>query len=266
MNKHGITAENLLRTFPDVLKEDKKLLALATIIAELLSSRPKEIDKIRIYSQIDKQAEDLLDILAYDLKVDWYGYNYSLSVKRAQIKDSFNVHRTLGTRGAVEKALSELYPGTEVEEWFNYDGNPYYFRVYLDMTNQQVAVYHDEIIRTINIFKPIRSHLQDGNIIYRSGTTLVMSVESAYYRFNYIMSGTSPDTNVIGVLTDSGVNLETFMTGHPYNYEMAGTGEAGEYPQINLLGGLNCNSIVSQILTVGSNFDYRLCGEGENEM
>lgn len=266
MNNYGITSKNLLHTLPDVLKEDKKLLALATIVADLLAARPEEIDKVRIYPQIENLPESLLDILAYDFKVDWYGYNYSLSVKRAQIKDSFSVHRILGTRGSVERALNDLYPGTEVEEWFDYGGSPYHFRVYLDMTNQQVAIYHDEIIRTIMMFKPIRSHLQDNNIIYRSRANVMIGIESHYTKFNYTLAGTEPDTNTVGVLEDGGLILNTAIDGHTFNYEMAGTGEAGEFPQTNILGSIEEGSLVPEVTAMGSAFDYQLCGEGEREI
>ena len=109
MNKnYGITAENLLKTFPQVLKENKSMLALATVIAEELAQRPSEIDRLMIYTRIDTLPEELLDILAYDFKVDWWDYDYTLEEKRRTLKDSWNVHRTLGTKGA---GITPAYAG-----------------------------------------------------------------------------------------------------------------------------------------------------------
>ena len=48
------------------------MLALATSIADVLAARPEEIRKIQIYTLIDELPEELLDILAYDFKVDWW--------------------------------------------------------------------------------------------------------------------------------------------------------------------------------------------------
>jgi len=71
MNKnHNISAENLLASLPRVLQEDKSMQALAAAVAEVLAGRSVEIDDLRIYSRIDELAEEMLDILAHDFKVD----------------------------------------------------------------------------------------------------------------------------------------------------------------------------------------------------
>ena len=75
MNNHGLSKENMLASLPLVLQQDKSMMALADGIAELLSQRPDEIDHLRIYSAIDRLPEQILDILAYDFKVDWWDGN-----------------------------------------------------------------------------------------------------------------------------------------------------------------------------------------------
>ena len=129
--EYGLTRGNLLSTLPVVLQQDPSVLALAESIAGLLVMRPEEIDRLRIYPAIDALPENLLDILAYDFKVDWWDPEYSLEEKRRTLKTSWKVHKTLGTKAAVELALSAVYPGTEVEEWFEYGGEPHHFRVFI---------------------------------------------------------------------------------------------------------------------------------------
>ena len=89
-------------------------MALGQVVAEELSDRMSEIEKAAIYPRIDELDEALLDILAYDFKVDWYGYDYPVEVKRRILKSSFYVHRHLGTKGAVETAIQALYPRTSL--------------------------------------------------------------------------------------------------------------------------------------------------------
>lgn len=121
---YGLTAENLLRTLPEVFRNDKKMVALASSIADVLAARPEEIRQLMIYSRIDDLSEELLDILAYDFKVDWWDGDYTLEEKRKTLKDSWRVHRMLGTKAAVETAISAIYPETQVREWFEYGGEP----------------------------------------------------------------------------------------------------------------------------------------------
>lgn len=129
--EYGLTAGNLMAALPEALRQDSSVLALAESVAGLLASRPEEIDRLRIYPAIDALPEDLLDILAYDFKVDWWDPEYSLDEKRWTLKTSWKVHKTLGTEAALEAAMSAVYPGTEVEEWFEYGGEPHHFRVFI---------------------------------------------------------------------------------------------------------------------------------------
>lgn len=46
---YGLTAENLLRTLPEVFRNDKKMVALASSIADVLAARPEEIRQLMIY-------------------------------------------------------------------------------------------------------------------------------------------------------------------------------------------------------------------------
>lgn len=129
--EYGLTAGNLMAALPEALRQDSSVLALAESVAGLLASRPEEIDRLRIYPAIDALPENLLDILAYDFKVDWWDPEYSLDEKRWTLKTSWKVHKTLGTKAALEAAMSAVYPGTEVEEWFEYGGEPHHFRVFI---------------------------------------------------------------------------------------------------------------------------------------
>ena len=223
MINHGITSDNLMRTFPDVLRKDKKLRALAQVVADALSARKEEIDLLRIYTQIDNLPEDLLDILAYDFKVDWYGYDYGIEAKRALIKDSFQVHKKLGTRGAVEKALSDIYPGSEIEEWFDYGGLPFFFRIVLDVTQQRVSITHDEVIRAVDMNKPIRAHLQDNALIYRSRAYIEIGVTTGYVIYGVRLCGTYPVIATQGGIEVSDLDVGTAGAGVAYSARPCGT-------------------------------------------
>jgi phage tail P2-like protein len=158
----GITPENLLRSLPEVLRGDSKMLALATAIAGALSARPAEIAALEIYNRIDELPETLLDILAYDFKVDWWDADFKLEEKRQTLKASWDVHRHLGTPYAVERALSAIYPESTVREWFEYGGDPFHFRLMIpvDQTTLDLTK-HARVLALVNFYKNLRSILDE---------------------------------------------------------------------------------------------------------
>ena len=159
MNSHGLTRENLVATLPPALQKDPSAVALAEAMADLLAQRPEEIEQLRIYPVIDRLDARLLDILAYDFKVDWWDADYSLEEKRRTLKDSWRVHKLLGTKAAVEMAISAIYPRTTVLEWWEYGGEPYHFRLDINITNDSIdSVKQRRVLERLEYYKSLRSH------------------------------------------------------------------------------------------------------------
>jgi len=115
--------------FPTALQHDPKMIALAkSLTAELLAVSGK-MENVLIYSRFDQLPEELVDILAYDMHVDWYSYEDPLAVKRQTVKDSVKVHKRMGTKYAIETAIQAFFPGGTVQEWFEYEGEPHHFQI-----------------------------------------------------------------------------------------------------------------------------------------
>lgn len=155
----GITKENLLRIFPSALTRDKSVTALAESAAELLAARLAEIDKARVTANIDVLDNAVLDLLACDFKVDWWDPEYTVEEKQQTLKDSWQVHRTLGTKAAVERAISAIYPYTTLEEWFEYGGDPYHFRIRINLSDDYADPERmQRVLARMNYYKNLRSH------------------------------------------------------------------------------------------------------------
>ena len=175
MNKHGLTKANLVSTLPVALQKDPSAVALAEAMAELLSQRPREIDRILIYPAIDSLDEPLLDILAYDFKVDWWDPEYSVDEKRRTLKGSWYVHKHMGTKASVVTAVSAVYPETAVEEWFEYGGEPYGFKIRLNLTGTEWSEERPRrILERVEYYKSLRSHLDGMDYIRESPAVLCM--------------------------------------------------------------------------------------------
>lgn len=161
MNNSDIYSVDFTRSLPPTLKDDPEINALGRAIAEQLQITARQIRKNIIYARIDELDEQTLDILAYDLHVDWYDHSYPIEVKRQTIKDSVKIHRRLGTKYAVETALGAVFPGTRVEEWFEYNGDPYTFRVIINATENGVtAAQQAAVLERVIFYKNLRSHLE----------------------------------------------------------------------------------------------------------
>ena len=210
------TAEEFLRALPPVLRNDRRMIALGQVGAEELSDRMSEIEKAAIYPRIDELDEALLDILAYDFKVDWYGYDYPLETKRALLKSSFYIHRHLGTKGAVEAAIQSVYPKSIVEEWFDYvdGGNPYTFRIVLDASTPAVPVNNTDLLRAVNLYKSLRSHL-DG-IMFRSTHCFEIRTGCGWCVYTARLCGTYPVQAREGAIYNFPVVVETEHGGEAY--------------------------------------------------
>ncbi len=155
----GLTKENLLLIIPPALKQDPSIMALAAVDAEALAARLAEIDRVRLISNIDGLDETVLDILARDFKVDWWDPEYSIDEKRRTLKGSWRVHKTLGTKAAVETAIRAIYPLTTVEEWFEYGGEPYHFRLNIDITSDSGDRNRQKrVLQRLEYYKSLRSH------------------------------------------------------------------------------------------------------------
>lgn len=117
---------------------------------------------------IDSLPEQILDVLAHDLHIDWYDYGYPADIKRAVIKSSIRVHQKLGTKYAVETALRAVHKGAAVSEWFEYGGEPYHFKLDIDISKEGMSAYTgDGIASKVRFYKNLRSHC-DG-IYYHLG-------------------------------------------------------------------------------------------------
>ena len=170
-NSYSITPENLLRALPEALHNDENMLALATSIAGELSTLSDDTALAAIYVNIDTLPEDVLDTLATDFKVDWWSADYTLDEKRRTLKTSWFVRRRLGTKSAVERALSAIYEDSQVVEWFDYDGEPYHFRLVIPVDEAALdPAKHSTVLTLVEYYKNLRSVLD--NIEYHGASSV----------------------------------------------------------------------------------------------
>ncbi len=104
----------------------------------------------------------ILPWLAWALSVDDWSDNWSEEIRRNVIKASINVHKKKGTIGALKAALEAFnYRNIQVAEWFEYQGEPYYFRVFFDVSEPGFDIdILPQIQKLIANTKNARSYLE----------------------------------------------------------------------------------------------------------
>lgn len=206
MSDHELSAQNLMASLPQALLDDPDLAALAASIADILAKRKEEIMRVAIYARIDDLPEDLLDILAHDFKVDWYNPDYPIDAKRALLKSNWSVHRRLGTKDAIATALSDIHPGSVVEEWFEFGGDPFTFRAHVDITGTDpqhpMAIYtKEEIERRLVSAKRFGAQLDGMSYQVKNGIVADAAVEAWTAEppaCGTIFCGSYPSANTVG--------------------------------------------------------------------
>ena len=136
------------------------------IFDEICEERFKNIDlECILISIIDNVPADALPHLAEQYHITGNeGWIQALSdtEKRNLIKSSITMQRHKATKFAIEEIFKTLNIVGHVEEWFNYGGQPYYFKVILQIFNRSInEETENKLIALINEYKNERSWLEE---------------------------------------------------------------------------------------------------------
>lgn len=124
-----ITEVEMKKLLPAWMRDDEANIGLSLGCDEIAKDFYGESRLLSKWNKIDELPEEILDELAYDLNIPWYVSTADIAAKRKIIKNSILVHSHLGTVDAVNMVIQDYFESGEVEEWFEYDGKPYFFRI-----------------------------------------------------------------------------------------------------------------------------------------
>ncbi len=169
----SLQSVSLLDILPENILADEQVNAAARALDEELQKVTADVWQVMFLPYLDVLPETVLDLLAWQWHVDFYEpVGMDLPTKRRMIRESIAWHRIKGTPGAVEKVINAVWDGCNVKEWFEYDGEPYHFRV-INVTSERLD--HDvinEVIRAIYSTKNVRSWLDGINFLRKLENTI----------------------------------------------------------------------------------------------
>jgi len=119
----------------------------------------KHIIKVLIYPRIDEiEDEGLLNILAWQFHIEGYEQAQTIQEKRNLVKHAIELHRYKGTPYAIKKVFQALNLDATLQEWFDYNGDNYKFKVLVKSVIQDEDTYI-RLTKLINEYKNVRSWL-----------------------------------------------------------------------------------------------------------
>lgn len=176
MSKLITEKDALLAAFPYSLTRDADKVKLADAVASELIKAVAQSEYAAVFPRVDELPEKVLDILAADLKIQWYEIDAPISSKRQTVKECIRIHKYKGTKYAVETALRGIYEDVRVLEWNEYGGEPYHFKVVIyDSSNDREK--RDRVLQKVDYYKNTRSVLEE--TIFEVGVSTDIPIKTA---------------------------------------------------------------------------------------
>ena len=244
----------LTDALPKTLAEQPWVQALAEASRKMRRRVMAYADRIRLFCDIDEVSEEALDALAVELQTPLYKNDYPLTVKRQIVKNSMLYYIRSGTRGAVEELLADIYQGAEVEEWFEYGGEPNYFRVAIDISRTTVPVAEmapAELESWLYSVKRASSALESLSYMIRYAITIGCKVEAFLQsppECGTLECGTYPEASTLG--WSAGALLQIAGRADAY---LVSPPECGTVPEISTVG-WSIDAAISQAGSVAEAF------------
>lgn len=143
---------------PGNISKQPEVKALSYALQQACRLLCRYSQRLYIYSNLDEQPEEVIDLLASELRTQYYRGTLDLDTKRQLVKNTLIWYMGAGTPQAVEELVAAVFGEGEVKEWHEYGDEPYYFKI---VTN---AVLTPEINNFFSVMiqrvKNTRSHIR----------------------------------------------------------------------------------------------------------
>ncbi len=151
----------------NIKNENIEIQALSYAVQQSLSMLCKFSNGVRVMAVIDDMSENIIDNLAVELNLPYFHTESSLNIKRALVKDAFIWHTIAGTASAIRRYFTTISQDTDIQEWFDYGGDPYHFRIIATVPENQEVTENTliDMAQQIVKLKNARSILDEALIV-----------------------------------------------------------------------------------------------------
>ncbi len=151
----------LLSVLPENLSRPETQ-ALSAAVKHGLQSLQRYARAAPLYAAIEELPEEALNLLAVELRVQYYEPDAKRKVREGMIKQTVAWYLRGGTGSVLEEYLGTLFQGGTLQEWYAYGGKPYFFKAIVGLGLSDVIAVGDgeKIIDRIHTYKNVRSWLE----------------------------------------------------------------------------------------------------------
>ena len=145
---------------PENLSSQTRTQALAYAVGRQVDKLLAMADRMVIWAGLDRVPEQLLDYLAAELRTPAYRADYAVETKRTLVRQSLLFYAAMGTPGAVDQLIRAIFSTGQMEEWFEYGGEPHHFRVAIGASGITITPEAlEELRRVLSSVKRLSSWL-----------------------------------------------------------------------------------------------------------
>lgn len=145
-----IENSSIIYMLPSHLKQKPEIQAIGAALNIQVKKVLSLCNRISLYSKIDELDGEVLDILAAELKTQFYNAEFSLEIKRDLIKNALKWYMKVGTPKAIEEMVTVVFGQGKIVEWYEYGGKPFRFKVITNATIDDTNIEKfNEMIRNV---------------------------------------------------------------------------------------------------------------------
>ncbi len=163
-----------LKLMPLAFRKDEYIQATSYALWKTAAMILEKIERAGVYASIDLLPEKIVDLLAEELRAQYYDTSLPPDEKGKAVKKALLWHCRAGTVSAVRELTNLVWrsESAKVQEWFEYGSAPYLFRIILGTDMSIAEELIDAFLQALWKVKNTRSHLESITFMRRIDSTL----------------------------------------------------------------------------------------------
>lgn len=168
---------DISRLVPKFIYSDRNGYALSKAIERAFEYVADAVEAgIALIMDVDTMPEWRLDELAHEYNC-LYDYTADIDIKRNWIRNAMPYYSLYGTVAGVLQYLEGRFDSAKVEEWWQYDGDPFHFRIILTGEySDEAALWAEKAAAATKNVRSVLDYIQFNSVTVAADLNVAASV------------------------------------------------------------------------------------------